>query len=73
MIELEFAVYDINEDAGTVDVCLDIAWPLISCPVQFPFEIQFRVSDITAGMVYSTTIIIQSGITRVSMVSAIFS
>ena len=49
-IRLEMKDYEVNEDAGSVELCVEIVSPVVDCPVHFPFELVIVASDITAGI-----------------------
>ena len=51
-IRLEMLNYEIDEDDGPVELCVEIVSPDITCPVAFPFDLVFITSDITAGMTH---------------------
>ena len=53
-VGLESTFYQVNESAGSVEVCAAVS-PVSECPVAAPFNIIFTTLDDTAGIaVYSS-------------------
>ena len=42
-IGLERTAYTMSSTAETVEVCLNVSRPAISCPITFPFDIFFNL------------------------------
>jgi hypothetical protein len=43
----------VSEDVGYVELCAIVSFPLITCPIEFPFEVGLLTADGTAGIQYS--------------------
>ena len=39
----------IEEETGGVKLCVNVTFPIIDCPIEFPFEVRLSTSDGTAG------------------------
>ena len=39
----------IEEETGDVELCVSVTFPVIDCPIEFPFEVRLSTSDGTAG------------------------
>ena len=52
-IGLERTAYTMSSTAETMEVCLYVSRPRISCPITFPFDIFFNITTI-AGSLYSS-------------------
>ena len=52
-VGLERTAYTMSSTAETVEVCLNVSRPRISCPITFPFDIYFNITTI-AGSLYSS-------------------
>ena len=49
-VSLERTFYRVDEDVGVVEVCVFVHNPNnINCPISFPFNIKFFLSDNTSG------------------------
>ena len=48
-IGFEETSYQVNERAGTMQLCAVVFEPSTICPIEFDFKITFATSDITAG------------------------
>ena len=50
-VGLEQTFFRVSEDVGVVELCANVSFPVIECPVAFPFDVQLSTSDGSAGMV----------------------
>ena len=47
MVGLQQTVYQVDEDAGSIEVCVEIQTTSQECIFPYPFGINFTTSDIT--------------------------
>ena len=62
-VGLETESLEVNEDGGVAEVCVVVSTPQITCPIDFPFEINVHTHDSTASK--TSTIHFESGTTFV--------
>ena len=46
---LERTSFLVMENVGVVEVCVNVSFPVIDCPIAFPFEVILSTDDGTAG------------------------
>ena len=49
MVGLEQTFISVSEGVGSVELCVNILYPIIDCPVMFPFNVTLLTLDLTAG------------------------
>ena len=52
-VGLEMTFYQVTEDVGVVEVCVNVSDPDIFCPIECPFNVTLTTMDGTAGILYS--------------------
>ena len=46
---LERTSFLVMENVGVVEVCVNVSFPVIDCPIAFPFDVILSTDDRTAG------------------------
>ena len=46
---LERTSFLVMENVGVVEVCVNVSFPVIDCPIAFPFDVVLSTDDGTAG------------------------
>ena len=54
-VGFEETVYQTDETSGTVEICVVVFEPNISCPIEFDFNVTFETRDGTAGNAHMRT------------------
>lgn len=49
VIGLEQTLFNVSENIDAVELCVNISFPRIDCPITFPFNISLVTQDGTAG------------------------
>ena len=49
VVGLERTFYQVSEDVGVVEVCAIVYSPNVTCPIEFPFNVNLTTSDGSAG------------------------
>ena len=49
VVGLEKTFFRVSEDVGVVELCANVSFPVIDCPIKFPFEVQLSTCDGTAS------------------------
>ena len=49
VVGLEQTFFRVSEDVGVVELCANVSFPDITCPIEFPFEVVLATADGTAG------------------------
>ena len=39
VVGLEQTFFSVSEDVGVVELCANVSFPVIDCPIKFPFEV----------------------------------
>ena len=42
--------FSVSEDVGYVELCANVSFPKITCPIEFPFNVGLLPANGTAGM-----------------------
>ena len=50
-VGLERTFFRVSEDVGVVELCANVSFPVIDCPIAFPFDVQLSTFDGSAGTV----------------------
>ena len=48
-VGLEITFYQVDEDAGFVEICAMVFEPTITCPIEFDFSVSVSTCDGSAG------------------------
>ena len=51
VIGLEQTLINVPEDIDVVELCVNVSFPAIDCPITFPFNIRLVTYDGTAGII----------------------
>ena len=46
---LEQTSFQVMENVGAVELCVNVSFPTIDCPIAFPFDVILSTADGTAG------------------------
>ena len=49
-VGLEQTFFHVMEGVGYVELCANLAFPVITCPIEFPFDVSLSTADGTAGI-----------------------
>ena len=49
VVGLEQTFFRVSGDVGVVELCANVSFPVIDCPIKFPFEVQLSTCDGTAS------------------------
>ena len=49
VVGLEQTFCNVSEGVGVVELCAIVLFPVINCPIAFPFDVQLSTRDKTAG------------------------
>ena len=49
VVGLERTFITVSEDVGVVELCAIVRSPVITCPIDYPFEVNLSTDDGTAG------------------------
>ena len=49
-VGLEQTFFRVGENEGYVELCANVSFPEISCPIEFPFDVSLSTADGTAGI-----------------------
>ena len=52
VVGLEQTFFSVEEDVGLIQICVNVSFPEIDCPIAFPFEVLLSTADGTAGRLY---------------------
>ena len=52
VVGLEQTFFRVEEDVGLIQICVNVSFPEINCPIAFPFEVLLSTADGTAGKLY---------------------
>ena len=47
---LEHTFFSVMEDVGSLELCVIVSFPEITCPIEFPFDVSLSTADGTAGI-----------------------
>ena len=50
VVGLEQTLYMVSEDVGLVELCVNVSFPIIECPIAFPFQVNLTTYSGTAGI-----------------------
>ena len=53
VVGLEQTFFRVSEGVGVVELCANVSFPVIDCPIAFPFDVQLSTFNGTAGTVYT--------------------
>ena len=53
VVGLEQTFFRVSEGVGVVELCANVSFPAIDCPIAFPFDVQLSTFDGSAGTVYT--------------------
>lgn len=56
-VGLEEVVHGVSESLGAVLLCAVVSFPLIECPIEFPFNLSFSTCDRLAGKILMITFV----------------
>ena len=51
VVGLEQTFFRVSESVGVVELCANVSFPVIDCPIKFPFEVQLSTRDGSSGLV----------------------
>ena len=49
-VGLEQTFFHVMEGVGYVELCANVSFPEITCPIEFPFNVSLSTADGTAGI-----------------------
>ena len=49
VVGLERTFFSVSEDVGVVELCAGVYFPVIDCPIAFPFDVRLSTRNDTAG------------------------
>ena len=49
VVGFEQTFFRVSEDVGVVELCANVYFPVIDCPIAFPFEVHLFTRDGFAG------------------------
>ena len=49
-VGLEQTFFSVMEDVGSLELCANVSFPEITCPIEFPFNVSLSTADGTAGI-----------------------
>ena len=49
VVGLEPTFFNVSEDVGVVQLCAIVISPVITCPIDYPFDVRLSTDDGTAG------------------------
>ena len=47
---LEQTFFHVMQGVGYVELCANVSFPEITCPIEFPFDVSLSTADGTAGI-----------------------
>ena len=50
MVGLKQTFFRVGEKEGYVELCANVSFPEITCPIEFPFDVSLSTADGTAGI-----------------------
>ena len=48
VVGLEQTFFRMSEGVGVVELCVNVSFPVVECPIKFPFEVNLSTRDGTA-------------------------
>ena len=48
VVGLEQTFFRVSEGIGVVEICANVSFPDVECPIKFPFKVNLSTSDGTA-------------------------
>ena len=52
VVGLEQTFFRVEENVGFIEVCVNVSFPDIECPIEFPFQVELSTVDGTAGKIH---------------------
>ena len=49
-VSLEQTFFRVAENEGYIELCANVSFPAITCPIEFPFDVSLSTADGTAGI-----------------------